>query len=95
MSIRANSIYDIWIKNYISKYYEKVDDFFFWNRVHAKEQVDYVFKKDLWRLKPELEHRMIKAGYGKDADKKSFGKYFDIERAFHVFPGPLTTKLNH
>ena len=38
---------------------------------------------------------MIRAGYGKDPDNKSFGKYFDIERAFHGYPGPLTNSLNH
>lgn len=37
MSVRADSVYDIWTKQYVSKYYDKVDDFFFWNRVHAKE----------------------------------------------------------
>jgi hypothetical protein len=38
---------------------------------------------------------MIRAGYNKDVWTKSFGKYFDVERAFHGFPGPLTTNLNH
>lgn len=37
---------------------------------------------------------MIKAGYGIDINKKSFGKYIDIERAFHGYPGPLTKKYN-
>ena len=73
MAVRADSLYKIWTEKYISQYYDKVDDFFFWNRVHAKEQVDYVYKKDLWKLKPEHEHRMIRAGYGRDAAQKSFG----------------------
>lgn len=37
---------------------------------------------------------MIKAGYSEDPWNKSFGKYFDIERGFHGYPGPLTKKLN-
>jgi hypothetical protein len=53
-----------------------------------------VFKRHLWKLKPEFEDRMIRAGYGLDPDHKSFGKYFDIERAFQGFPGPLTRKYN-
>ena len=69
-------------------------DFFFWNRIPAKEQVDYIFKRDLWKIKPEFEDRMIRAGYGKDPWNKSYGKYFDIERGFHGYPGPLTKKLN-
>lgn len=92
--MRANSLYQIWTDKYVSKYYEKVTDFFFWNRVWAKEQTDYIYNKDIWKLKPEFEYRMILAGYGKDIDNKSLGKYFDIERAYHGYPGPLTTKLN-
>lgn len=72
-----------------------MDNYFFWNRVHAKEQVDYIYHKELWKLKPEYEYRMIRAGYGKDVWNKSLGKYFDIERAFHGYPGPLTKNLNH
>ena len=64
MQVQADSLYRLVVKLYLSKYYDKVDDFFFWNRVHAKEQVDYVFKKNVWKLKPQHEHRMIKAGYG-------------------------------
>lgn len=82
MSVRANSIYQIWINQYISKYYDKVDDYFYWNRIQHKEQTDYVYKKDLWKLKKEYEGRMITAGYGKDPWNKSLGKYMDIERAF-------------
>jgi len=93
--IRADSLYEIFVKNYVEKYYEKVDNFFYWNKSPKKEQVDYVYQRHLWKLKPEHEHRMIRAGYGKDIDNKSMGKYFDIERAFHGYPGPLTSKLNH
>ena len=64
MSVRADSIHMIWSKFYLSQYYDKVDDYFFWNRVPAKEQVDYVYQKELWKLKPEYEGRMITAGYG-------------------------------
>jgi len=32
---------------------------------------------------------MIKKGY-ENAENKSFGKYFDVERSFHGYPGPLT-----
>lgn len=95
MQVRSNAVYQIFVKKHLSRYYDKVDDFFYWNRLFAKEQVDYIYKKDLWKLKPEHEHRMIRAGYGKDVDNKSLGKYFDIERAFHGYPGPLTKKFNH
>jgi len=95
MQVRSNAVYQIFVKKQLSRYYEKVDDFFYWNRLFAKEQVDYIYKKDLWKLKPEYEDRMIRAGYGKDMDNKSLGKYFDIERAFHGYPGPLTKKFNH
>lgn len=64
MSVRADSIHMIWTNYYLDQYYEKVDDYFFWNRVPAKEQVDYVYQKELWKLKPEYEYRMITAGYG-------------------------------
>lgn len=37
MGVRANVLYNIWIEKYISQYYEKVDDFYFWNRLHVKE----------------------------------------------------------
>ena len=69
-------------------------DFYLWNRLHVKEQVDFIFKKDVWKLKDEYAGRMIRKGY-RNSDTKSLGKYFDIERAFHGYPGPLTTKLNH
>ena len=92
MVVEPTSTYKIWSDLFISKYYEKVDKFFYFNRVRHKH-ADYIFTKDLWKLKPEYEHRMIRAGYGRDSNK-SFGKYFDIERAFHGFPGPLTTHLN-
>jgi len=95
MIIRADSIYQIFVENYVNKYYERVDEFFYWNRSPKKEQVDYVYTRHLWKLKPEHEHRMIRAGYAGDIDNKSMGKYFDIERAFHGYPGPLTSKLNH
>lgn len=52
MQVQADSLYRLVVKLYLSKYYDKVDDFYFWNRVHAKEQVDYVFKKNVWKLKP-------------------------------------------
>ena len=48
----------------------------------------------MWKIKPEFEDRMIRAGYGDDPWNKSFGKYFDIERGFHGYPGPLTKKVN-
>lgn len=38
---------------------------------------------------------MITAGYSQDIWEKSLGKYFDIERAFQGYPGPLTKNLNH
>lgn len=94
MGLKADAPYNMWIANYVSKYYDKVTDFFFWNRIPAKEQVDYIFKRDLWKIKPEFEDRMIRAGYGQDPWNKSYGKYFDIERGFHGYPGPLTKKLN-
>ena len=46
-------------------------------------------------MKPQYEYRMITAGYGKDPKNKSLGKYFDIERAYHGYPGPLTKRYNH
>ena len=95
MSVRADSTFKLWTKYFISNYYTRVDDYFYWNRIPHKEQVDYVFKRELWKLKPEYEGRMIKAGYGNDPMNTSLGKYFDIERAFHGYPGPLTTKFNH
>lgn len=45
-------------------------------------------------MKPQYEYRMIKAGYGNNVSAKSTGKYMDIERAFHGYPGPLTKKYN-
>ena len=81
MQVRADALHNIWLRDYVHQYYEKVDDFYYWNRVPHKEQVDYVFYKQLYKLKPEYEDRMITAGY-KNAETKSFGKYFDIERAF-------------
>ena len=50
--------------------------------------------KDIFKLKPEHEHRMIRKGYRNSASK-SMGKYFDIERAFQQYPGPVSKKLNH
>jgi len=81
MQVRADTLHNIWLRDYVHKYYEKVEDFYYWNRVPHKEQVDYVFKKQLYKLKTEWEHRMITAGY-KNSENKSFGKYFDVERAF-------------
>lgn len=37
MQVKADSLYNLVAKLYISKYYDKVDNFYFWNRVHAKE----------------------------------------------------------
>ena len=37
MQVQADSIYNLVVKLYIDKYYDKVDDFYFWNRIHAKE----------------------------------------------------------
>ena len=96
MGIQANALYKIWLNQYVSRYYDKVDDFYLWNRLHVKEQVDYIFKKDVWKLKPEYGERMIRKGYGvKNIMSKSLGKYFDVERAFHGYPGPLTKNFNH
>jgi len=93
LNVKADALYQICVDTYISKYYDKVDDFFLWDRSKRKEHVDYVFRKDLWKLKPEHEHRMITKGYQESATK-SMGKYFDIERSFFGHPGPLT-KLNN
>lgn len=54
--------------------------------------VDHVYKRDVFKLKPEYEHRMIRKGY-EDVGERSLGKYFDIDRAFQGFPSPLTNKL--
>ena len=94
MQVKADAPYNIWIRDYVEKYYEKVDGFFYWNRTMAKEQVDYVFYKHLYKLKKEYEYRMIRSGY-QNPEKKSFGKYFDIERAFQGYPGPITTNVNN
>ena len=81
--IKTDSVYQFWVKNYALKYYDRVDDFIVWDRSKFKEQgVDYPFMKDLFKLKPEYEGRMIKKGY-KDAATKSMGKYFDIERSIN------------
>jgi len=69
------------VQEYVLKYYDRVESFYNWDRSKHKEHVDYVFKKDIFKLKPEHEHRMIRKGY-KDAATKSFGKYMDIERSF-------------
>jgi len=95
MMVKPDSLYRIWTEDYVSKYYDRVSDFFYWNKVPVKQEVDYIFKRDLWKLKPQHEHRMIRAGYGPEPETKSLGKYVDIERAFHGFPGPLTTHYNH
>ena len=94
MQVKADSLYNLTARLYLSKYYDKIDKFYFWNRVHAKEQVDYVFHKHVWKLKQSYEYRMIRAGYGQDPDNKSLGKYFDVERSFHGYPGPVTNKYN-
>jgi len=51
MQVKADSLYNLTARLYLSKYYDKIDKFYFWNRVHAKEQVDYVFHKHVWKLK--------------------------------------------
>jgi hypothetical protein len=38
-----------------------------------------VLTRNLYKLKPEYEKRMIKKGYS-DSGTKSFGKYIDVER---------------
>jgi hypothetical protein len=63
MQVKADALYKIWVRDYVNKYYDKVDDFFYWNRVMSKEEVDYVFQKHLFKLKPEYEYRMIRSGY--------------------------------
>ena len=76
------------------QYYDLVDKFYFWDRSKHHEWVDYPFTKDMFKLKPEYESKMIRIGY-RDAGSKSMGKYLDIERAFQGYPGPLTVALNH
>ena len=96
MNIRADSVYLIWIRKFVSRYYDKLQDFYYFNRMmHKNEGVDRIYKKDLWKLKPEYEHRMIRKGYGGDIANKSLGKYFDIERAFQGYPGPWTKNVRH
>lgn len=57
--------------------------------MHLVKLTDHVNHKNMYKLKKEFEHRMIRKGY-KNAKNKSMGKYFDIERSFHGYPGPLT-----
>ena len=75
------------------KYYDKVTEFYYWNKMHHR-RVDHIYKRYLFKIKDEYAHRMIRKGYA-DSENRSFGKYFDIERAFHGYPGPLTQKLNN
>ena len=49
MQVRSNAVYQIFVKKHLSRYYDRVDDFFYWNRLFAKEQVD--------RLLPRLHYR--------------------------------------
>ena len=58
-----------------------MDSFYFWDRTKQKEHTDHIYTKDVFKLKPEFEGRMIRKGYA-DAATKSMGKYFDIDRAF-------------
>lgn len=37
MQIRADSVYQIFVKHHMARYYDKVDDFFYWSRVHKQE----------------------------------------------------------
>ena len=76
-------------ENIILRVYDKVDGYFYWKKKKKNE----VLHRYLYKLKAEYEFRMIKKGY-KDCEKKSFGKYIDVERSFHGYPGPLTTKIN-
>ena len=92
--VKQDSLYKHWVERYAFKYYDKVDEFIVWDRSRNKEQgLDYPHMKDIFKLKPEHEHRMIRKGY-KDAATKSMGKYFDIERSLNGMPGPLTKKLH-
>ena len=94
MLIKSDSLYKFWVERYALKYYDRVDEYIIWDRSKFKEGgVDYPYQKDVFKLKPEFEHRMIKKGY-KDAATKSMGKYFDIERSVNGVPGPLTKKLH-
>ena len=91
--LKTDLYYEAWINNFVLKYYDRVDRFYYWDRSKRRtEFVNYVYKKDLFKLKKEYEGRMIRKGY-QDAATKSMGKYFDIDRAFQGYPGPLTKKL--
>ena len=46
MQVRANAVYQIFVKKHLSRYYDRVDDFFFWNRVFAKEVVEMAESED-------------------------------------------------
>ena len=93
--VRTDLFYNYWVDNYVLQYYEKVVDQYYWDRSKIRSMfVDYVYKRDVFKLKPEYEHRMITKGY-EDAGEKSLGKYFDIDRAFQGFPSPLTNRLKH
>ena len=86
-----DTAYKIWERENVLKLYDKMDSFFYWNRMKVQTAVQVVVHRHLYKLKPEFEHRMIRKGY-RDAKDKSLGKYMDIERSFHGYPGPLTTR---
>ena len=93
LRIRLDSMYTAWVKKDVLKYYDHVMESFYWNRSKYRSELsDHSFMKDIYRLKPEFRHRMITKGY-QDSATKSMGKYFDIERAFQGWPGPLTAEL--
>lgn len=92
--MRADLFHTFWVDRYVSKFYDRVTSYHYWDRSKHHEQAERAFRKEVYKLKPEFEHRMIRKGY-KDSQSKSFGKYFDIERAFQGFPGPLTVRHNH
>lgn len=84
-------LFRIFERDFLLKFYEKKHKFFYWNRMHLMGTIDHCFHRNVYKLKKEYEHRMIRKGY-KNASNKSLGKYFDIERSFHGYPGPLTIK---
>ena len=81
INIDPELFYQIWVDEEVRQYYEEIDQFYYWGKFRFKPTFDRVFKRSLFKLKPEFENRMIKKGYA-GARSKSFGKYMDIERSF-------------
>lgn len=73
------------------KYYERVDGYWYMNNaMHVKFYYRHAALKEIFRLKKEYRHRMIKKGYSL-GHPQSMGVLHDLDKKYHGYKSVYDT----